>query len=203
AYQYCGGDPVGKVDPSGEAAKAPLTGMTFSKRDRIRWLALAWVNRSIPYLYGAKYFFHYTKWDKYQGKSVDAYHRLDCSGFVQRILNEAGVRGIPSISRSVNNSWKSTDFYSQAPRQGRSNADYFDAAKKTHYQIGDILYASEHVAIVISNGKNPEIAECTPWPKPGGWKDGTKKTRLATRWSSWKPTSAGRYIAAYAPNALQ
>ncbi|MCE5191210.1 MAG: hypothetical protein LLG08_05565, partial [Actinomycetia bacterium] len=120
----------------------------------------------------------------------------------QRILNEAGVRGVPSIKSAVKWAWKSTAFYDNAPTKGRSDTQYFDTRKKIAYQIGDILYSCEHVAIVISNGKNPEIAECTPWPKPNGWKDGTKKTRLSDRWSSWKPTKAGRYIQAYSHNVL-
>ncbi|MBC7267070.1 MAG: hypothetical protein H5T75_08900 [Coriobacteriia bacterium] len=112
------------------------------------------------------------------------------------------MRGVPSIESSVKNAWKSSSFYERVLKKGRSSAQYFDAVTRTPYQIGDILYSSWHVAIVISNGKDPEIAECTPWPDPNGWRDGTKTSRLSKRWSSWKPTNAGRYIVAYSHNVI-
>ena len=171
AYQYCAGDPVGKVNPPGLWAMKYLSNSAFDRaRARIRARA--------------DYILRNAKGYRLGGKSETGL--IDCSGLVTRVMVHADI--FPSSS--VMN-WNSGRIYREAPSKGVSSKEWFNRSTRTQYRIGDILYKSGnpgHVAIVVSDGTDPEIVESSPRY------NGPKKHRLSARWSSWAPAGSGRFF---------
>ena len=171
AYQYCAGDPVGKVDPSGEAATKLLSNAAYDRaRARIKSRADYILRNATGYLLG--------------GKSETG--KIDCSGLVTRVMVHAGI-----FSNSAVNYWNSGRIYQEAPRKGVPSVAFFNKGNRMSYRIGDVLYKAGrpgHVAIVVSDGQDPWIVESSP--RYGG----PKKHRLSARWASWAPTGSGRFF---------
>ncbi len=194
AYQYCGGEPAGTRDVGGTLYTPIVDTEARALRYRIRTVALKWVGRNILYMLGAKYTFGSTSDKKYIGK-------LDCSGFVQIVLNEAGVPGIlKCIPGQEISSW---GLFNLAGKNGTPTKTYFNKGWKWLYYTGDILYqpgSPGHIVLVISDGSDPEIAECAPFNN-GKTIDGTQKWKLSYRWDrGFVPTGSGRYFYSYAHN---
>jgi len=211
AYQYCGGLVTIACDPTGERIKLTLPDTKAGVlKARIRKYTRKRAKQQIPYWYGGKY---YPKQGSGKCKSIDgvAYDGLgplDCSGFVQGVLHEAGLKGMPPCK--YGKEWGGDHIYGQSGWKGYPNQKYFRKNAKTKYQIGDILVRTTavagdaaHIVLVISNGVNPRIAESSSQRGKGVGTDGTRTTRLRNR-SWWKAHKndirSGRFFTQYRHN---
>ena len=212
SYQYCSGDPVQLTDRNGDEPHGQdgyATDPFAALRARIRKAALKWVGKAIRYVWGGSYYHEayvtgsaavarqHPGLVKKSGGYYAPKGTMDCSAFVQIVLHEAGVSGIPAVTA---HRWGSSDLYDHAKhRSSRPNALYFSPRSKLIYRIGDMLVTpGEHIVLVISAGADPEIAECTP---TGGRADGTKhwtlfykRAGLKLRPGSWRPRYGGRFL---------
>jgi RHS repeat-associated protein len=187
-YQYCSGDPVGCVDPNGMAKKKRL------KQGPLRPTVYEWVREQIVFyaLVVANNLKGYAPntaaggWGHKQGYKQAPYGYADCSGVVTWIMYKAGVFPKSSIAN-----WNSRMIYENALRKGIPDTSWFDKKRRIAWRVGDIVQSDppvNHVALVLSDGRNPYIIESSPTYH------GAKIHRLGKRKKPWKFQHSGRYF---------
>lgn len=186
-YQYCAGDPVGSVDPSGRKK----TGL---KQGALQRQVYDWVREQIVFYAhvvanNLKGYSPNTKkgaWGHKQGYKQAPNGYADCSGLVTWIMYKAGV-----FPKSAIGNWNSQTIYRNALRKGLPNTTWFDRKRKIAWRVGDIVQSDppiNHVALVLSDGKNPYIIESSPTYR------GAKIHRLGKRKKVWRYQHSGRYF---------
>jgi RHS repeat-associated protein len=186
-YQYCAGDPVGSVDPSGRKKKrlkqGPLERNVYDwVREQIVYYAHVVANNLKGYSPNTKA----GAWGHKQGYKQAPNGYADCSGVVTWIMYKAGV-----FPKSAISNWNSRAIYDHALRKGIPSITWFDRKRKTAWTVGDIVQSDppvNHVALVLSDGKNPYIIESSPTYGGAGIH------RLGNRKKPWKYQHSGRYF---------
>lgn len=206
-YQYCSGDPVGAVDPSGTKTIGYYLPEAKARRlrVRIRNIAVRLTDRKIPY--------RLWSWNYKKGP-------CDCASFARGILHSAGVRGMTDPMVTGGSGYVNGDVLRDWARwRGQCSISHFDenpgTADDVDYRIGDVLIErGVHTVLVISDGHNPLIAECTANDYLGpdhhqdatganaSDVDGSARLRLKHRRDAhgWRPYESGRYFKWYAHN---
>jgi len=202
AYQYTGGDPVNSTDPTGAKKKKKKKSIDKTEDDpipaqeflNVRNAIVRWAKKLV------KWKLTYSNTNYKFAKNG----RADCSSAADYIFQKANLKFVKG--------WNSTDYY-RRPKQ-REKFHEWGFAKGDPWSIGDVLVTpigsgANHVVVVVSDGKNPSVFECTGSSdhKPGLPHGGTRIVTMATRihgkvgshyWGSpWTPKRAVRLFRMY------
>jgi RHS repeat-associated protein len=191
SFQYCGGDPVGRTDPEGTMFLS-LQDRTRYNRIRRKLVAAARQLVSLKIKYG-------------NGQQrAAAGGRMDCSGAVGWILRQADpwfAKRIPSPASHER--WNTDSFVAKLGWRTRyRGVGSFTAGRP--WRIGDVVVKGwsgakmGHIAIVVKEGKRPQVFECAA-SKREGYKPGARILPLSSV-SYWRPVYVGRLFG-YEPNA--
>jgi RHS repeat-associated protein len=193
-YQYCGGDPIGRVDPSGtmflslhnkDAYRRARTELVNAAKQLVKW--------NVRYSHGA----HVQRPTK-NGQ-------MDCSGAVAWVFRKSGTWFHKRIPEPTSGSRWNTDSFvdhlSWKTRQWSSKR----FAPGRGWQVGDVLVRGwsggemGHIVMVIRDGASPKLFECAG-SALRGQREGARIVSMADRLSSWRPLWAGRFFD-YEPQA--
>jgi RHS repeat-associated protein len=193
-YQYCGGEPVGRTDPSG-AMFLSLHHKDEYRHARAKLVAAAkqLVKWKVRYSHGA----HVQK-PKRHGQ-------MDCSGAVAWIYRKAGTWFAKRIPRPTSGSRWNTDSFVSHLSWKTKHWSRKRFAPGRRWQIGDVLVRGwsggkmGHIVMVVRDGGSPKLFECAG-SRRGKYREGARFISWPSRMRSWRPLWAGRFFD-YEPRA--